>query len=152
MRYIYNTIKNNCLVSGENGKHLIYIKDLKELLEMNSNDILIIQEKYDNNPKKSLDLFNLKFPLLIFEDLNSPNLLFDRTSSRREIISEAVKFFDKKKEVNSVWEFENYLIYEESDKLRFENHFREVLGYVTNHSDYLKNELNKGSDPLRAGL
>lgn len=49
-----------------------------------------------------------------------------------------------------MWEFKNYVIYKETDLLRFENHEGDILGYISfdDGGEEMVKELDDGSDPI----
>ena len=51
----------------------------------------------------------------------------------------------------TMWEFEGYTVYLETDVLRFEDNEGDVLGYVMNEGNELVEELNNGVDPIAEG-
>ncbi|WP_405101517.1 hypothetical protein [Oceanobacillus sp. FSL H7-0719] len=52
-----------------------------------------------------------------------------------------------------MWEFENYVVYKETDVLRFENLDGDILGYVSfdDGGEEMTRELNRGIDPIAEG-
>ena len=52
-----------------------------------------------------------------------------------------------------MWEFDNYVVYKETDVLRFENKDGDVLGYVAfdDGGAAVTDDLNNGADPIADG-
>lgn len=52
-----------------------------------------------------------------------------------------------------MWEFKNYVVYKETDLLRFETLEGDILGYVMfdDGGEELIKELNNGADPIAEG-
>jgi len=52
-----------------------------------------------------------------------------------------------------MWEFEKYIVYEETDLMRFEDLQGNILGYVSfdDGGKELKNQLDSGVDPIAEG-
>lgn len=49
------------------------------------------------------------------------------------------------------WEFKHYIIYEETDVLRFEDAHGNILGYVIKNGTDEIEALNSGADPIAEG-
>lgn len=77
-----------------------------------------------------------------------------KTKVERMPVETAIKLHNYFKEElgemeKTMWEFERYTVYLESDVLRFENNDGDVLGYVGNiEENDLIEDLNNGADPI----
>lgn len=149
MNNVFNTIQNNYKASGSDGHHAEMFNDVEEIIE-SFRSVDWFEDQIDEK------VSSLKFPIITFdyEDAQGKHV-FDSGSTREDIMYEADNYFPPLNDGSSIWEFEEYDVFEETDLLRFENTEHEVIGYVQINLDepYLTviEELNRGADPIADG-
>lgn len=147
MKTIFNTIEHNYKVNID-GRNATYYETKEDLLnEYKENEREVSELEY----KFGVELEEVKFPVITFDEENSPDsgTLLDSTHDRDEVMSEVFEYFELLNDGECVWEYEEYNIFKESDVLRFEDKDSNVIGYVMlNENDGLIEELNKGVDPI----
>lgn len=146
MRAIMNTLKNNYKVNGEDQRYATMYANVDEIIE-EFGDIERFEELHDIKANE------LHYPIITFDRSGeSIDYKFGTDATREDILEVANDYFTSLDDDESVWEFETYNIYQETDLLRFENKDNEVIGYVTiNEDENAIKELNNGADPILDG-